>query len=155
MKKTKENCVALSEVAEIISPRRVEAQGLILRISTVSYPLNPDVLPMEKATSYLLKKGDLILQNLGNPDVYLACDDNLPDIYVSRFDVVIKCTKISAEYVFLYLASAEGQKALKAIQTGTMVKNIALRDLRKLTIPLPDKTADTYEKEFREKYLNT
>lgn len=87
--------------------------------------------------------------------MYLACDDNLPDIYVSRFDVVIKCTKIFAEYLFLYLASAEGQKALKAIQTGTMVKNIALRDLRKLTIPLPDKTADVYEKEFREKYLNT
>lgn len=153
MKKLKENCVALSEVAELINPRRKEGTGLVFRVSKVSYPLNPEVLPEGKATSYLLETGDVILQNVGNPDVYLVSDANLPEIYVSTYDVIIKCRKISPAYLFLYLTSVEGQKALKSIQSGTMVKHIALNDLRKLAIPLPDKADEVYEKEFEEKYL--
>ena len=150
----RENTVQLSEVAEVISPSRREGAGLIFRTSKASYPLNPDSLPTGKATSYLLKTGDLVLQNMGNPEVYLVSDADLPDIYASTYDAVIKCTRISPEYLFMYLASEDGQKSLKSIQTGTAVKHIVLRDLRRLAVPIPDKTDDVYTAEFKERYLN-
>lgn len=56
-------------------------------------------------------------------------------LYVIR----LRTTEILPEYLAVYFSSTTGQKNLQALATGAAVKAVAIKDLKDLSIPIPNK----------------
>lgn len=99
-----------------------------------------------KVSNYLVQKGDILLASKGTV-IRAAIVQNIdePCIFNSNINVirVKEGTNLIPEFLLSYLNSDLWMKQLILIQTGDIVKNISLKALREMDVPMLD--MDTQE----------
>lgn len=99
-----------------------------------------------KVSNYLVQKGDILLASKGTV-IRAAIVQNIdePCIFNSNINVirVKEGANLIPEFLLSYLNSDLWMKQLILIQTGDIVKNISLKALREMDVPMLD--MDTQE----------
>lgn len=149
--------VPLESVADVIknfSMIRIDEKKIL--------PINPSYpLKLEELKSGIpgakLQKGDIVLRKIeqNNSDkvhAYLY-DDNY-EVYASISCIVIRPRKISSEYLFLYLMSNTFRRVFFSLFNGTAIRQISIKNVLTLPIPLPRNQNREYYYEAFKYYVN-
>lgn len=149
----KENTVLLSTIASIISPRRTQQseklQNCYLSSANWTYPVDYNKLKDGYKTDYSLKKGDiLVINNINNVKMFLIYENPPKEIYPSPMACIIRPTKISPEYLYLYLKSETMQIIFQSMQSGCMIPRIKMNDIKNIPVIVPKDDINNYEKLF-------
>lgn len=141
-----EKTVTLSSVAEIIRPRQLpNTEGKVITVKDLNYPFDVKSIDTRQASTVTIRRNDILFPTAGNGKSFLVTEDINEDIYASYHMAVIRCIKIQAEYLYLYLNSDVCQIIVEAQSSGTVFKRISLAALNDLPIIEPKEPASTYE----------
>lgn len=98
----------------------------------------------EVSTQYrrtLLRGGEILVSLVGQPGEVGIAPDHLRGANIARQVGLIRLRPgIAPEYVAAFLRSPQGQEQLGAREGGSVQQVINLRDLRTVTIPMPDES---------------
>jgi len=150
-KLAKENTLQLSGLAEIIIPRFTKEQGKVLRVRNFNYPLEIHKLPIGKRGKDELRKGDILISQVGNSKSYLVAR-KLKEVYPTTHTYILRITseKVSPEYLYLFLQSEVAKKYVLRNSTGSALSHINKKNLEKLPIIIPQKETLFKSKEIFE-----
>lgn len=98
-----------------------------------------------RVSNYLLQKGDILLASKGTIiKAAILQEVNEPCIFTNNIIVIrVKEGKMIPEYLLSYLNGELGKKVLSKIETGSVIKNIPLKQLKGIEVPVVD--MDTQE----------
>lgn len=139
----KEKTIPLSSVAEIITPRCVKhGTGKTLTMECLKYPFNFSALNNTVSTNVKVQNRDIILAR----ETFYFINENLDDVYINRLMKIIRpSSKISAEYLFIYLKSDTAKIIINSKSSNQIIKNISQKELENIPIILPQKDTDKYK----------
>lgn len=146
---SKEKTVHLSEVASIISPRRVGNEKILnscLTAANFTYPIDYSKLKDGYKTNYTLQKGDIIFVNKDR--LFLLYENPPTEIYSSQMAYIIRPNNISPEYLYLYLKSETMQIILQSVQRGCAVIRTNRKGIEEIPVILPRENTENYKKIF-------
>lgn len=148
-----EQTLPLSEIAEILSPRKVKDSGssLVIKTRDLKYPFNIRKLSKEVATTVAIKRGDILFSSsfAGNNKFLLITDDYDTPLFASDFLKVIRPnSSIESEYLFLYLQSETIKNYIAQHSFGGVFPQLRLRELRSLPVIVPEKITQQKSKEL-------
>lgn len=148
----KSKTIALSEVADILMPRKVTDAGrnvLVLRPRNIRFPAHLDSLERGEATTVPLRKGDIVMCLVGEENRAIVFDrDGDEPVYAGTSMAVIRAAGISPEYLCFYLSSDIAKQALSSLAGGTIMKHLTLRDLSAFPVVKPTMDEQYYLSEY-------
>ena len=145
----REGIIKLGDVADIICPKVVSEDKTSKTIvgRELRYPLQYDYLPLQKATSVLIQKNDILFSSVGEVKPYLVADEVIEDVYASPYIFVIRCKDIQPEYLFLYLNSEVGRIIIDSEKVGSFFHKVSLKTLNDIPVIIPKKDVKVYEEQ--------
>jgi hypothetical protein len=104
-----------------------------------------------KSSKFLLEEGDIIMSSIGNSNLRVITEEEArKKLIVSNNLFVLKCfEKKHINLLYNFLKSNTFKKRLKRIETGTIIKQYKLKDLKEIEINI-----DNYSNEKLEKINN-
>lgn len=154
-----EKTIELGEIAQILKPRPTkDIKGKVIKTRDFIYPLKIEKLSNDNASTIKLQKGDILLSDSfsGQKKFYIITDQLNTDLYASSFLTIIRLssTKVTPEYLFLYLQSEVVQKYFSRYARG-LFQRIYSSDLKKLPVVIPDLVTQNKSKAiFETRYLH-
>lgn len=145
----KEKTLLLSEIASIISPKRVGGEKLpnsCLSPSNWTYPIDYSKLKDGENTNCPLQKGDILFINKDR--IFLVYETPQKEIYANRMTYIIRPNNVSSEYLYLYLKSETMQIIFQSMQKGCVLPRISIQDIKNIPVVLPKDSIENYEKLF-------
>lgn len=159
----KSEVAALSELVEMIRPAALTQQeggeytvleaapADIAENGKVSDParmISVDRVQLRKAANQVLRSGDVLIAFKGSVGKVGIVPDDVPvdgssKIWAAGQSLMIlrlkSRHKLSPHVLYEYLSDEVVQEHLKSLAGGTAIQTIAMKDLKSLTIPLPNK----------------
>lgn len=147
----------LSDISDVIVPRRRDEEAAVLKPRDFVYPLRAQALDRGPATSPTLQQGDIVLASVGNHKAYLVTEVPSEPICASphSFIIRLKDNRVTPEYLFLYLQSDTGRKYAERHASGLAgIQRISAGALRSFPVVLPtNETAARSPALFRALFL--
>lgn len=146
-----EKTIALSDVAEIITPRtRSEpSRGYYIKLADAKYPLKSNSLVevRENAPIVALERGDIVTNSFLN-SAYLNYTDRT-DLVATNSQIIvrIKNGRIGREYLTVYLNS-ERMRSYFARRRKGFIPRLSLKDLSDFPVVVPDLEAQSVAKDY-------
>lgn len=104
----------------------------------------------DKATPYLLKRGDIVIVRSASPGESLIVLDDFENLIYSGFSIRLRChDRVNSLFLFLFLQSYK--KEMDMFSDGTTLKNINQEILNSIELTIPD---NDKIKTFNERLLN-
>lgn len=150
----KENTVKLSELADIVIPKKViGTSGFTINAKCLKYPFNKKELNIGTKSDSQILKGDII--SYGSQQFYLITEE-LENVCANTTMQIIRPHKqISPEYLFIYLSSETSKIILDALSMGTVIKHLSAKDISEFPVITPPSNTQDYKELFEVLYNTT
>lgn len=144
-----EKTTKLSEIAEILIPRRVEKQQKTIFWRDCQYPFKSELIKeTDKSSNVLVQKGDIIVSP--RSEFYLFDSEIEENLYVSHMYKIIRPMSGFSEYLYLYFNSETAKTIIESISSAcTMQYYLTKSKLCSFPVILPEKHLDDYRKAFQ------
>lgn len=141
LKLKKETILPLSEVADILLPRKIKnLTGKVCKSKHLGRLQDCLKSEAEKATDILVQAGDILVARMGRLNLTLVEHDFDEPVYASEYLFVIrpKSDSINPEFLFLYFRSDTAQNYFVQFEPGVIGHYFTKERIRNLPIIIPD-----------------
>lgn len=145
----------LKELATIIIPELIPTEQTFpltkmyksLCLDSLKYPFDPITLLDTGGKTTCVQKRDILFPTRGmNPLPYYFDYEANEDICCGYSIVIIRCTQISPEYLYVYLMSDTGKSIIDSfVPGGERFKAITPKDIEDIPIIIPEYDDEYYE----------
>lgn len=134
--------VHLSDVAEVLFPRRIREEEKVERVMRgidLKNPLEVAKLEPGRKTNVELKNNDILLLALeNNIRTSLFKYSGEENVYPSETLIVVRPKEqIAPEYLYLYLSAETSKDIMRSMQQGVVFKRLSHRDIIEFPVVLP------------------